>query len=560
MSYANKIQSIIQELNKGLLERDEVIILVLLAFFSGKSIFLYGPPGTDKSMIARRSALAFGEDNHFFTYLMNRFSTPEEVFGPIDIKALKENKLKRVTKGYLACANFAFLDEIWKSSPAILNTLLTIINEKIYKDGEDNIEVPLYGLICASNEFPAANQGLEALYDRMLIRYEVLPLEQRESFENLLRNKSEKIMIKNHFQAEELQKILSESENVEFPDEAMEILLNIKSDIELHNQNLEDIDELIYISDRRYKNIAQLLKVCAYLNDRKEILPIDLALLKHCLWSNEKDKIIIKEILQKNLSFSNDFIKIKNAILDLENKFDTVIQNKKKSLQEKQKSSDNFLPKLQSIQKNIIDLEQKIQEKQKELNIFLSDYSYKTYLSYFNKLSENIKYESMKIEQILYNINIIKNQKHKTYKYFPKNKEELIDLINNQHVNLGDINVSNITDMSNLFNNSKRKDFSGIEEWDVSNVTNMSDMFYCCANFNQSLEGWNVSNVTNMSNMFCGCVNFNQPLEEWDVSNVVYMDNMFYGCTNFNQSLEKWNMSNEASKHHMSKHKNTNKI
>ncbi|ECP5283770.1 BspA family leucine-rich repeat surface protein [Campylobacter lari] len=116
----------------------------------------------------------------------------------------------------------------------------------------------------------------------------------------------------------------------------------------------------------------------------------------------------------------------------------------------------------------------------------------------------------MKIEQILYNINIIKNQKHKTYKYFPKNKEELIDLINNQHVNLGDINVSNITDMSNLFNNSKRKDFSGIEEWDVSNV--------------------------------------------------VYMDNMFYGCTNFNQSLEKWNMSNEASKHHMSKHKNTNKI
>ncbi|MFG5097140.1 BspA family leucine-rich repeat surface protein [Campylobacter lari] len=561
MSYANKIQNIIQELNKGLLERDEVIKLVLLAFFSGKSIFLYGPPGTAKSMITRRSALAFGEDNHFFTYLMNRFSTPEEVFGPIDIKALKENKLKRVTKGYLPCANFAFLDEIWKSSPAILNTLLTIINEKIYKDGEDNIEVPLYGLICASNEFPAANQGLETLYDRMLIRYEVLPLEQRESFENLVqKRKQEPINLQEFISLDDLHIIQTKSQEICFSKEALEILLNIKSDIELHNQNLEDIDELIYISDRRYKSVAELLAVCAYLNDRKEILPIDLALLEHCLWSNEKDKIIIKEILQKNLSFSNDFIKIKNAILDLENKFDTVIQNKKKSLQEKQKSSDNFLPKLQSIQKNIIDLEQKIQEKQKELNIFLSDYSYKTYLSYFNKLSENIKYESMKIEQILYNINIIKNQKHKTYKYFPKNKEELIDLINNQHVNLGDINVSNITDMSNLFNNSKRKDFSGIEEWDVSNVTNMSDMFYCCANFNQSLEGWNVSNVTNMSNMFCGCANFNQSLEGWNVSNVVYMDNMFYGCTNFNQSLEKWNMSNEASKHHMSKHKNTNKI
>ncbi|EAI4483443.1 hypothetical protein A9451_03185 [Campylobacter lari] len=335
-----------------MLERDEVIKLVLLAFFSGKSIFLYGPPGTAKSMIARRSALAFGEDNHFFTYLMNRFSTPEEVFGPIDIKALKENKLKRVTKGYLPCANFAFLDEIWKSSPAILNTLLTIINEKIYKDGEDNIEVPLYGLICASNEFPAANQGLEALYDRMLIRYEVLPLEQRESFENLVQNDEEiHICIKDHFNINDLEKIFKESLKIHFSKEALEIFLNIKSDIELHNQNLEDIDELIYISDRRYKNIAQLLKVCTYLNDRKEILPIDLALLEYCLWSNEKDKIIIKEILQKNLSFSNDFIKIKNTILDLENKFDIVIQNKKTSLQEKQKSSDNFLPKLQSIQK-----------------------------------------------------------------------------------------------------------------------------------------------------------------------------------------------------------------
>lgn len=511
MSYANKIQSIIQELNKGLLERDEVIKLVLLAFFSGKSIFLYGPPGTAKSMIARRSALAFGEDNHFFTYLMNRFSTPEEVFGPIDIKALKENKLKRVTKGYLPCANFAFLDEIWKSSPAILNTLLTIINEKIYKDGEDNIEVPLYGLICASNEFPAANQGLEALYDRMLIRYEVLPLEQRESFENLVQNDDEiHICIKNHFNINDLEKIFKESLKIRFSKEALDIFLNIKSDIELHNQNLEDMDELIYISDRRYKNIAQLLKVCAHLNDRNEILPIDLALLEHCLWSNEKDKIIIKEILQKNISLSNDFIKIKNIILDLENKFDSIIQNKKTSLQNKQKSCDSFLPKLQNIQKNIIDLEQKIQEKHKELNIFLSDYSHKAYLSYFDKLLENIKYESMKIEQILYNINVIKNQKHKTYKYFPQSKEELIDLIDNQHVNLGDINVSNITNMSNLFNNSKRKDFSGIEEWDVSNVTNMSDMFYC--------------------------------------------------CENFNQPLEKWNMLNAASKHHISNHKNTNKI
>ncbi len=444
MSYANKIQNIIQELNKGLLEREEVIKLVLLAFFSGKSIFLYGPPGTAKSMIARRSALAFGEDNYFFTYLMNRFSTPEEVFGPIDIKALKENKLKRVTKGYLPCANFAFLDEIWKSSPAILNTLLTIINEKIYKDGEDNIEVPLYGLICASNEFPAANQGLEALYDRMLIRYEVLPLEQRESFESLLRNKSEKITIKNHFQIEELQKILSESENVEFPNETMEIFLNIKSHIELHNQNLEDIDELIYISDRRYKNIAQLLKVCAYLNDRNEILPIDLALLEHCLWSNEKDKKIIKQILQENFTQEVDdkeFLRIKNILLALEDEINKACYHKNgKAKKIDQTSKNEFLSKLQRIQKEINILEQNLEDefnqiKNKNKNIFLSEHSYKTFFASYDELFKANKQLLLKIEQIQHDINNLEQSSKKNSKkssdclYAPETKEQLIEYV-----------------------------------------------------------------------------------------------------------------------------------
>ncbi|MBF7067042.1 BspA family leucine-rich repeat surface protein [Campylobacter volucris] len=562
MSYANKIQSIIQELNKGLLEREEVIKLVLLAFFSGKSIFLYGPPGTAKSMIARRSALAFGKDNNFFTYLMNRFSTPEEVFGPIDIKALKENKLKRVTKGYLPCANFAFLDEIWKSSPAILNTLLTIINEKIYKDGEDNIEVPLYGLICASNEFPAANQGLEALYDRMLIRYEVLPLEQRESFENLLRSKNEKIDLKEYFHTEELQKIINESENVEFPDKTMEIFINIKSDIELHNQNLENIDELIYISDRRYKNIAQLLKVCAYLNDRNEILPIDLALLEHCLWSNEKDKKIIKQILQENFTQEVDdkeFLRIKNILLALEDEIDKACYHKngkaKKIDQETKKALDEELNKIFKFFKN---MEKEIQDefnqlKNKNKNIFLSEYSYKTFFASYDELFKANKQLLLKIEQIQHDINNLEqsskkiSKKSNSHLYTPNTKEELKDLVNHLSVNLADIDVSNITDMSGLFIKTNRQDFSGIEEWDVSNVTNMGGMFAGCENFNQPLENWDVSSVTSMECMFAGCENFNQPLENWDVSSVTSMWGMFINAKNFNQPLEKWDVSNVTS-------------
>ena len=135
-------------------------------------------------------------------------------------------------------------------------------------------------------------------------------------------------------------------------------------------------------------------------------------------------------------------------------------------------------------------------------------------------------------------------------KYAPKTKVELQELIKNESINLGDIDVSGITDMSNLFyededyNEIKRKDFSGIESWDVSNVTDMSGMFFWCKSFNKPIGNWNVSNVTNMSYMFYLCEAFNQSLENWNVSNVTNMSYMFNWCSAFNQSLGNWDVSN----------------
>ena len=130
---------------------------------------------------------------------------------------------------------------------------------------------------------------------------------------------------------------------------------------------------------------------------------------------------------------------------------------------------------------------------------------------------------------------IIKKNKFANYKYFPQTKEELKEMIEKRikdegnEVDLNDIDVSNITDMSSLFEYS---DFNGnISKWDVSNVTSMEYMFFVCKSFNQDISSWDVSNVTNMEGMFCECESFNKDISTWDVSNIRNNEDMFYYCS-----------------------------
>jgi len=306
----NRMCKILEALNENIHEREEVFSVSLLSALADQNIFLYGPPGTAKSLISRRLAKVF-KSEHYFEYLMQKFSTPEEVFGPISLTELKKDNYVRKTNGYLPNAEVAFLDEIWKSSPAILNTLLTALNEKKFKNGNETKELPLKFVVSASNETPPKGQGLEALYDRFLTRLYVPPMEDRNNFDTLLQtggssdeiNIDENLLITN----DEWEKWKKESNNVKLSQES----LNIINDIRLKFEEKSRAKKLdIYVSDRRWQKASALLKVSAYFCDRVETNIVDCLLLSHCLWTTKenKDNVIgIVEDAVRNSGFDTGY-------------------------------------------------------------------------------------------------------------------------------------------------------------------------------------------------------------------------------------------------------------
>ena len=174
---------IIEPLKRRFVGRDEVVDLIALAVVAGEHLFLHGPPGTAKSALIRHFAGAV--QGGYFEYMLTRFSEPNEIFGPIDIGKLREGTVVTVTKGMLPEAEFVFLDELFNANSAILNNLLTVLNERVYRRGIECHRLPLLSLFSASNHLPE-DDALSALFDRFLLRCHVENL-KRESMPAMLR-------------------------------------------------------------------------------------------------------------------------------------------------------------------------------------------------------------------------------------------------------------------------------------------------------------------------------------------------------------------------------------
>jgi MoxR-like ATPase len=175
-------REVIDVLKQRFVGRDEVIDLIALAVVAGEHLFLHGPPGTAKSALIRQFAGAVR--GRYFEYLLTRFSEPNEVFGPIDLARLREGTVATVTTGMLPEAEFVFLDELFNANSAILNNLLTVLNERVYRRGAETHRLPMLSLFSASNHLPE-DEGLRALFDRFLLRCHVDNL-RREAMPRLL--------------------------------------------------------------------------------------------------------------------------------------------------------------------------------------------------------------------------------------------------------------------------------------------------------------------------------------------------------------------------------------
>lgn len=346
MNIKNKLEQIIEIFSKNIIEKENVIKLCLLGLLSGENIFLLGKPGIAKSMIARQICNLIC-DGKYFEYLMNSFSTPEELFGPISLKKLDLDIYERKIDDYLPNSDIAFLDEIWKASPAIQNTLLNIINEKVFINGSQKINVPLKLLISASNELPLQNEGLEALYDRFIIRTIVNNVSEDQNFiDMLLTEKKENIYFENtlKFTIQELDEIKKEIEKVNISKKYLEFILILKKELSSQFENND-----FYVSDRRWKKIVWILKTLAFASNRKELSPLDLLIIPHLIWSkleerekiNQVFKVIydryaisffdinVDNILHKIDLFQNE-LKLKSTIKNnINKKYDFISSNEK---------------------------------------------------------------------------------------------------------------------------------------------------------------------------------------------------------------------------------------
>jgi MoxR-like ATPase len=286
-----RLSQLARTLQERFLGKDEVIRLLCIAVLAGEHAVLIGPPGTAKSALIRTFARLMHA--RYFEYLLTRFTEPNEIFGPVDIGAFREGRYERRTEGMLPQAEIVFLDEVFKSNSAILNALLTLLNERRYTSGGQVIQCPLLSAFGASNEVPG-DESLTAIYDRFILRIRNDNLDAYH-FQDLLQRGLEH---------ELLQMTGAETEPLvtarELAEQQRTLLQRIRFSEEFFSQYKGLVFQIraegVTLSDRRVVKLLKLFAASAHLDGRTEPDAGDLFVLKH-VWNSEDQAQILEAIV-----------------------------------------------------------------------------------------------------------------------------------------------------------------------------------------------------------------------------------------------------------------------
>lgn len=285
-------REVIEPMRERFVGRDEVIHLIALAAVAREHLFLLGPPGTAKSALIRQFGLAV--QGRYFEYMLTRFSEPNEIFGPIDIAQLREGRVVTVTSGMLPEAEFVFLDELFNANSAILNNLLTVLNERVYRRGLETHRLPLLSLFSASNHVPE-DDALRALFDRFLLRCRVKNL-PRESLPTLLRAGwmlENSLPLQSSLTTAGIASLASQIPHVDLAP-AQESYLEMVAKVR---------DLGISLSDRRAVKLLKLVAASALLCGRRQASPADLWVLRY-VWDQEEQieplAALVNGVLQRH--------------------------------------------------------------------------------------------------------------------------------------------------------------------------------------------------------------------------------------------------------------------
>lgn len=271
-----------KELSAALIEREDEIDLVLTALLAGEHVLLVGPPGCGKSLLL--DSLLSWTGGTKFSILFTKFSVPEEVFGPVSLGALKEDRYVRVTTGKLPEADFAFLDEVMKASSAILNTLLKILNERVYDAGDGVVrKVPLKLCVAAANEWPSPDTGKElaAITDRFLLRKAVSPIRSRAGRERLLWTADHTPKLSGTISPAEVGEARESAAMLPWSAEAREALDAVLAEL---------AREGVRPGDRRQFKTVGAVRAFAFLSGADEVRPEHLEVAQHCLWDSPEEQ------------------------------------------------------------------------------------------------------------------------------------------------------------------------------------------------------------------------------------------------------------------------------